>query len=129
MLSKPITKKQPEKRHHEENQQQIQPRVFSGLAINSARKHINIHKALSLEESCLTPELTGRGEQYPIQSQQRMMKAIQSALRLNELLDRHLIALSKFRFGFLSFTTQALTVLLMRSVSNARINRAESICE
>jgi len=38
------------------------------------------------EESQLTPELAERGEQHSIHIGRTMMKAIQSALRLNELL-------------------------------------------
>src|SRR5207253_10466747 len=59
---------------------------------------------LSFPEACLTPELTGRGMKHSILSQQRMMKAIQSALRLNELLDlRAAIQLSIAGFSFSPF--------------------------
>jgi hypothetical protein len=35
----------------------------------------------------LMPELTGRGEQHPTLEDRAIMKSIQSALRLSELLD------------------------------------------
>jgi hypothetical protein len=36
----------------------------------------------------LTPELTGRGIEHSIQTEKSAMKAVQSALRLNDLLYR-----------------------------------------